>query len=410
MQRVLTTGLISLALAGTSAADRVEPERAAPQGAAPAALWRAATPAPERAAGAALERAAPPADAALPAVSYLKLRPRVLIRGEVVTLADVLNFAQADPRLLAEIGAEPAAPGIAAPAEMQLTHQQVVARLRELGVNPARVLLGGASSCQIILEEAPPATAPGAVGPERAAPRGSPAGVAASDAPVLTPANQAPPGARTLADVLRAHVARELAELGGTVEIEFEHAGREFLELTTPPFDFSVRSTRGARLGLREFSVALRCDGQVQRTARIAASVRLVKSVLVAARPLNAGSYVRRDSIELAPRVFTDAQELGIEHPEEVIGQEVKNFLPVGQMLRRSDLKPVDLVRRSQPVTVVGAGTGSGVLIRVTGDALDSGGYGDVVRVRLGERGRNRREVRGVVAGVGMVRLLDDGV
>jgi flagella basal body P-ring formation protein FlgA len=326
-------------------------------------------------------------------VSRLKLRPQVYACGDTVTLADVLDFGQADPRLLAEIGEQPAVAELVAPTQTQITHDQIVDRLEELGVNLARVLVSGALSCQVTLETAPAEAVTDEAG---------------DDAPLVRQrSNEA--GATTLAGVLRARIEGELSSTGGTVEIEFERAGQEFLELTTPPFDFSIRGNRGEKLGLREFSITLRRDGRVQRTVRIGARVKLVKPVLVAAKPLNVGAYVKRDSLEYATRIFTSGQDLGID--QEIIGQRVNSFVPVGQMIRTGDLKLVDLVRRSQPVTVIGSVTDSeAVSMRITGDALDSGGYGDTIRVRLGDSRENYREVRGVVSGVGTVRLTDGGL
>ncbi len=324
-------------------------------------------------------------------VSRVKLRSQAYVRGDVVTLCDVLIFVEADPRLLAEIGDKPVVTELDGPRETEISHDQVVRRLEELGVNLARVLISGAPSCRVTLE---PVAA-------EALPSDSP-----HDAPLI---HASPLGedAMTLADLLRAHTEDELAALGGTVEIEFERAGQEFLELTTPPFEFAIRGNRGRKLGLREFSITIRRDGRVQRTARIGTRIKLVKQVLVAAKPLNVGAYVRRDSLKYATRLFSNEHELGLGHPEQIIGQRIKNFVPLGQMVRDSDLTAVDLVKRSQPVTVIG---GNSVSIRITGDALDSGGYGDTIRVRLGDSRKNRREVRGVVTGVGTVRLTDGGL
>ncbi len=328
-------------------------------------------------------------------VSRLKLRPQAYVRGDVVTLSDVLNFTRADPRLSAEIGDEPVAAELIAPTETEITHDQVVRRLEELGVNLSRILVSGALSCHVTLEPAQAEMLPGE---------------AADEAPLIR-ARSYEAGATTLADVLRARIEDELASAGGTVEIEFERAGQEFLELTTPPFDFSIRGDRGRKLGLREFNITLRRDGRVQRTVRIGARAKLVKQVLVAAKPLNIGAYVRRESLDYATRIFTSGHDLGINYPEQIIGQRVKKFVPVGQMIHVDDLKVVDLVRRSQPVTVVGSVSGGdSVSIRITGDALDSGGYGDTIRVRLGDSRENYREVRGVVSGVGTVRLADGGL
>lgn len=323
-------------------------------------------------------------------LSQLRLRSQTRVCGDVVVLSDVLDFSQADPRLLAEIADEPVTSSLSPAAETEVSHDQVVRRLEELGVNLARVLVAGALTCRVTLEpvrEALPAAAE-------------------NQAPLLREPRWER-GERTLADVLQEYVERELASVGGTVETEFERAGREFLELTTPPFEFSIRGSRGGKLGLREFSITVRRDGRVQRTVRIGARVKLVKQVLVAARPLSVGSYVKHDSLKYAARVFSNGRDLGLGHPEQIVGQRVKHFVPAGQMIRESDLKAVDLVKRSQPVTVIG---GERVSIRITGDALDSGGYGDTIRVRLGDSRKNRRQVRGVVTGVGTVRLIDDAL
>lgn len=328
-------------------------------------------------------------------VSQLRLRPQVAVRGDAVTLADVVDFTRADPRLLSEIGDQPVMIDLRAPAVTEITHDQVVDRLEELGVNLARVLVSGSLACRVTLEPLDPQAArPGA----------------APEPPPLRRQTSAG-GSMTLAEVLQAQVEDELASAGGAVEVEFELAGEEFLELTTPPFDFSVRGNHGSKLGLREFSVTIRRDGRTQRTVKIAARVKLVKQVLVAARPLNIGGYVKRSSLDYATRIFTSGDELGLDHPEQVIGQRVKSFVPAGQMVRRSDFQSVDLVKRSQPVTVIGSVADSGaVSVRITGDALDSGGYGDMIRVRLGDSRATQREVRGVVSGVGLVRLTDGGL
>ena len=94
MKMVLQISLVSVALAGSAAADLIEKD-----------------------------------------VSRLKLRPQVYARGDMVTLADVLDFAQADPRLLAEIGDRPALADLVAPTQTEITHDQIVYRLEELGIN-----------------------------------------------------------------------------------------------------------------------------------------------------------------------------------------------------------------------------------------------------------------------------------
>jgi flagella basal body P-ring formation protein FlgA len=333
-------------------------------------------------------------------VSRLKLRPQVNVCGAAVTLADVLTFTEADPRLGAEIGHQPVNPDLQPPARTVFTHDRIVERLGELGVNLSRVLVGGALSCRVTLEPAPAQT-----GIEAA-----PAWVGAhSRYTALLTRLPATDEGNTLADALRNYVNAELASLGGTAEIEFERAGREFLTLTRPPWEFIIRSSSGGdKLGLREFEVVIRRDGRTQRTARLAARVRLVKNVLVARKPLGIGTFVRQEDVAFEPRMLERRQDVGLDEVGQIIGQQVKRYIPVGEMIGRGDIKAVDLVKRSRPVSVNSAG--DGVSVRLTGMALDSGGYGDTVRVRIGESRKDLRILRGVVTGVGSVSLIGGGV
>lgn len=326
-------------------------------------------------------------------VSRLKLRAQARVRGSFVTVADVLSFAEADPRLRPAIGDKPVTDERRPPATLAVSHAQVVERLHKLGVNLSRVLISGAMECQVTLE--PPL--------RRIEPQRPPA----DPAPLLTErAGAATEGdGTTLADALRRRIEADLASLGGTAEVEFEHAGREFLALRGPDWEFSIRARGGRAIGLREFSVAIRRDGRTHRTARIAARVRLIKSVVVAKRPLGTGAFVRREDLTLERRIFDRPEDVGLDSADRVVGQQMKHFVAAGEMIRPTDVKSEDLVKRSRPVTIVGAD--HNISIQLHGVALDSGGYGDNVRVRIGDTRKNRRELRGIVTGVATVRLAE---
>jgi len=159
---------------------------------------------------------------------------------------------------------------------------------------------------------------------------------------------------------------------------------------------------------LRELEVLIRREGRTQRTVRLAVRVKLIKNVLVARQPLGIGTFVRSEDVGLEQRIFDRALDLGLDEPGEIVGQQVKRYIPVSEMVRRSDIKAVDLVKRSRPVSINDSDRNS-VRVQLTGIALDSGGYGDIVRVRIGESRKDQRVLRGVVSGVGSVRLLEDG-
>jgi flagella basal body P-ring formation protein FlgA len=49
------------------------------------------------------------------------------------------------------------------------------------------------------------------------------------------------------------------------------------------------------------------------------------------------------------------------------------------------------------------------VHVQLSGVALDSGHFGDSVRVRLGDTRKSRTVLRGVVTGVGTVNVAEEG-
>ncbi len=326
---------------------------------------------------------------AAPEVVCLRTRPEVHVTGAAPTLADVLIFPADDVKLRSAIGDQVIAVGPG--TDDAITHEQIERRLHELGVDVSRVLISGASSCRIVRD--------------RDAASDSSAAPAAVEA--TAEAIEDTKGPPSLARVLREQIVKDLGDLGGTVEVNFEQASRQFLDLTSPTWEFVVQPHGRQKLGLCELRVGLRRDGKVQRTVSVCAQVRLSKDVVVARTPLSVGAYVQADHLKLEARVFEKEDEIGLGQVEQALGQQVAKFVPAGQMVRRADLKAVDLVQRSRPVTLIGAG--KNVQVRLTGVALDSGGYGQSVRVRLGDMRDQRRVVRGVVTGVGTVRIEEEG-
>ncbi len=318
-------------------------------------------------------------------VQRLKLRPYATIYGDTVRLGDVLLLTDVDEQVVTRIESAPIFPAQHGFKSVTVTHEQIVTRLDELGVNLARVLISGATSCRVKLEA-----------------EATPEASGTNEAPLLRERRETSTSGHTLRTLLTNYARNELHQLGGDVELRFERGGEELLELTNPPWDFRINATGSSKLGLREFRVVLRRDGHVQRTAHVYADVRLTREVVVAKRPLSIGNHIRRNDVHLEKRVFNDDSRIGLTSLDEAIGQQVKDFVPKDEMLTPSDVKNVDLVQRSRPVTVVG--DNGGVQLRLSGVALDAGSYGDTVRVRLGDR-KHRQTLRGIVSGLGTVRL-----
>ncbi len=350
-------------------------------------------------------------------VSTLRLRPEVVVEGSAVTLADVVISDEVDPRLTARFGEILLADELDG-GGATIRHQQIIEALERAGVNMARVLLGGSLACNVRCE--PPAGAAAQastpapfVDPSRAdAAAGGTLGSAAMAPAFADDAHEAvdaatSSGRRTLAEHVREHIATDIASLGGSPQVEFERGAEDLLGLSSPTFEFDVRSTGGRQLGLREATVMIRRDGKLQRTARIRCNVRLIKPVVVAARPLNVGTFIRAEDLRAEERIFDRADAAGESDVRGLVGKQLRRFVPANEMVGAADVKSADLVKRSRPVTVVGSG--GGVSLQLTGVALDSGDLGDSIRVRIGEDRTDRRILRGVVTGLGTVRIAEGG-
>lgn len=326
--------------------------------------------------------------------NVLRLRSQVTAAGQGVTLAELVDLSAAAPELTARLAASVILEASVAQPIATLTHDELIERLHQLGINRATLLLTGALTCTVTFPELEVIDDD----PETQ-------GTSARNSVFRVGASQATHAAGSLAEQVRAYLAREFSEDGGEVEVQFERASQAFLDLTSPTYEFSLRSTGRRKLGPRQVRATIRRDGRTQRTVELFVQVRLVKQVAVAKRPLNVGSLVEADDLRLERHIFDSHEAVGLDDVNVLVGQQVSQFVAAGAQLKRESLKSVDLVKRSRPVTLVGSSVG--VRATVTGVALDSGEYGDEVRVRLGDQRRGRRVLRGIVTGVGTVRLIN---
>lgn len=332
------------------------------------------------------------AAAAEPNLIRLKLRPSVEAMAATASLADVLACADCDATVIEKLAQHPARLDATGQQRFTLTHSQVVERLESIGLHPGEFLLEGAAVCEVRVVAPPPVVSVAEQGD-------------ASDVRLASREWRQPGESRTLAAHIRQHVDQELSVLGGNSELDFERAGQDALQLTSPPWEFDIRAVGREKLGLREFRVTIRRDGRAHRTVQVFARVRLVRDVVVTRRPLSLGNFVKEDDLALERRVFDETTELGLTEIGRAVGQQVRKFVPAGGLVTSGALKSVDLVQRAKPVTVLAGG--EGVQMRLSGVALDAGSFGQTIRVRLGEGRSARQQLQAVVVGPATVRLAE---
>lgn len=199
--------------------------------------------------------------------------------------------------------------------------------------------------------------------------------------------------AGTAEDAARQFLEVRAAQPGDQVTVTVEPSAATLPDCADPrPF----LPGNGQRL-LGRVTVGIRCgNGQVRYLqARITAR----GDYWVAAEDIPARTPVSAGMLEVRHGDLTQLPREAIQSADAAIGAVTTRSLARGTVLQRNQLQAPRLVHRAGPVTVEAAGSG----FRVTrqGEALQDGGLGDAVRVRMGDRS----VLSGVVAGHGLVKV-----
>lgn len=124
---------------------------------------------------------------------------------------------------------------------------------------------------------------------------------------------------------------------------------------------------------------AARCSDDGGWTRKVQARARIVADVVVAATDIAPGHPIGDADIDVDARDVTAVADFFAD-PSEVIGMTGRRPLRAGDLLRKRQLAAALLVKRGDEVRIVARN--EGIEVQVSGEALDSGGIGDVVRVR----------------------------
>ncbi|MBK6636269.1 MAG: flagellar basal body P-ring formation protein FlgA [Rhodocyclaceae bacterium] len=162
---------------------------------------------------------------------------------------------------------------------------------------------------------------------------------------------------------------------------------------------FSLSTPSGART-LGRSSVAVRCPALVGSwRLLVPVQIQVIAPYVVTARAIPAGQVLGPDDLSTRTGDLGTLPAGTLTQPEQALGHVTRTALAGAQALRPALLKVVEVVRSGQSVTVLAGG--AGFEVRNTGMALNSGGAGSLIRVRLA----NGQVVNGVATDRGEVRL-----
>lgn len=151
---------------------------------------------------------------------------------------------------------------------------------------------------------------------------------------------------------------------------------------------------------LGNITVGVRCTGSRPWSLYVPVRVSLFAEVVVAARPLARNSALAQTDLKLERRDLARLHNGYFTDPAALVGKKLTRPVPLNAALTDSQIREPLAVRRGQRVTLVA--TGSGIEVRMGGEALADGAAGDRIRVR---NSSSRRVVDGIVQDAGTVQV-----
>jgi len=299
---------------------------------------------------------APPSPAAT-----VTLRPEAQVRSAEVLLGDVASIQTGDASLAARLksvrlGSAPW-PGYSA----SFSAGNVLLMLKAAGLNTAQIALAGSPSVRV---SRPARTVPG----QELAEAARAAVQAAWDG-----------AERIECEVLRVPEPVKVSE--GAVEI-----------VPTP----GLRP----RAGVVPVTLDILVDGKRERQASVTLRVKVFSPAVTLTKAVARGQVLEAADLTLEERDLAGGAASVITDIGAAVGQRTVRPLPAGAVLRQSDLQVVPLVHRSSTVTIVACA--GRVTVRSSGQALEEGVFGQVIKVRPEH---SREPVSARVTGEGRVEI-----
>lgn len=198
------------------------------------------------------------------------------------------------------------------------------------------------------------------------------------------------------AERVRELLARHAATPGASIEVELPPASMKKLAGCASP-SVELAGHNPPRWG--SVTVRATCAGDSGRPVFVRARVRAQGNYWVLARDIKAGEALHAGLLRRERGDLSRLPRNAVTDPDTLSGRMATRALRQGTILQSHWMKAPALVTRSQTVTLVAEG--QGFQVTREGQALDEGGLGDRVRVRL----ENREVVTGTVSETGTVRL-----
>ncbi len=325
----------------------------------------------------------------------IRVWPTAVVQADSVLLADVADLRGFDPTIQSQLGSLVVHAAPRSGGQVLVRLSDVRGALSDADANMASIRIFGSSRCKVSRPR-PPRKSVAFRAPKRCE----------------SPIKKAEPVSRdrsassgTLESAIRDFINARVPMRDARVEIRFSPANERDLAMTDIEYQFEIRARSNRGIGLLSFDVSLVRDGRVERTSPIVAEVSLVKDVVVARRAINRGKTIEGRDLRLEERRFSRIEDIGITELAAAVGQESRQFVKTGSMLRAKQVRAKPLVTRGQRVTIWSRN--GGLVIKTTGKAQRAGSLGETIEVRRDGAKRRQDLIEAVITGPGTVTLAD---
>ncbi|TDO16769.1 MULTISPECIES: flagellar basal body P-ring formation chaperone FlgA [Halomonas] len=173
----------------------------------------------------------------------------------------------------------------------------------------------------------------------------------------------------------------DVAASGDEVVIEI-HPPRARLSSCEQPDPFLPHASSTRLMG--RVSVGVRCGDQGRQVRYLQADIHIMGSYVVMAQDVDVGQTIRPEHLAEQQGSLDRLPQHTVLDPGQAVGQQASRPLAAGTTLQDHHLRPRQLVKRGQRVLI--EVRGQGFRISRQAEALESGGQGDNIRVRLPDR------------------------
>lgn len=185
---------------------------------------------------------------------------------------------------------------------------------------------------------------------------------------------------RDIAEEARRFVAETAAQPGVDVKVEISRIpGDLYLPVGQP--NFQVKTTSTSKFpGRTTLMVAIFLDGVQCKLVPVSVDVRFIAPVVVASRTIQRYEVINPDMVRVEKQEIHNPNSLAASTVEDVLGKVASRTIPAGSVIERDIIANPPVISRGMRVTIVA--TRGSVTITASGEALEDGQVGQIIRVK----------------------------